>query len=233
MMNLFRILFIALFTCVANITSTAQTKAQIDYNKEYNDILYLFKKSWHHLESSGASTISLLDSGDGVISTYRFKSKLLNREVYMDKIVYGVYETPKPIAKIKIDDKVFDIKNNNLKTDFNNSIMTCVNQHAEFCKRQRDVTHNQGERTYTQRVIDCGITGTGLVSENCAKTYGMDNTKQDIRRILLAYYKNKHVTLHWTSFMVKEFTFYTTSIVRGPVYTYSVTIFTEYKSDPI
>lgn len=235
MKKLFNLILFALIMFSFLSKAKSQTQEQISYNKEYNDILYLCKESWDYLDKIGANKIKIYNSDDIVISSYSFKSSKENRDVYMDKIIYTLYTIDESITKIKIDNKIIDIRYNNIKTDMNKSILNCINKHANFCKKQNYLTHEQGEKTYNERLNESGITAAGNITENCSRTYKRGSIRMEIRRIFLAYYQHKYITEHWDQFMKRKYKYYTTAILVSDKddYVYSVTIFTEYKTDKI
>lgn len=211
--------------------SIAQSNEQITYNREYNNILYLCKESWKALKGGNVSSIKIYNRDGETVKSFTFKTIKSQRVPYMDKIISSLYNLDEDIIRIKIDSKIIDISNNNLKIDYNYSVFNCINDHAEYCKNQFDVTHEQGITSYEDRLVNYNIRAIGAVAENCAKTYGMGTIRMDIRRVIKVFYLNKYISKHWDQFMREDFKVYSSVMVKGDdMYVYSVTLFSQNKT---
>jgi len=215
------ILYLFLFSFKA----LSQSQEHLNFNQEYNNTLYLCKESWSYLEKNKPCVIMIYSSNNEIIKTFKFSTSRSSRDFYMNKIMSCFYLVDEPINKIKIDNKIIAISNNDIRISIDSSIHKCIEDHASFCQKHDHIAHNQGDKTYNDRLEEFGLNSYGIIAENCSRTQKMSSERLDIRRILRAYFLNRRITPHWNQFMNKKYTTYTTAIKSSSDYVYSVTIF--------
>jgi len=228
------IIFFSLFI-ITTIYAKPETfqKHFIDYNKEYNDFVYLYRTMWSYLE------FNALDKAIVYTEKETFHIDFANTGVYRDyffrKIFYyttdsTMYKTIK-ISLININGEKYNISinNNNIKYHNDNRLNVFAIKHLNYLYNINDIKHEQYNKNMSDRIRDVGINFDGTFAENISRrrSYILPKTKtQRIQEAIRSYFVYRNKTLHWKNLIDIEYNYYTTYFLQEKGVLYSLTVMT-------
>ena len=200
-----RPLFIISFL-LSNLIVSGQSinQSQLEFNREFNNSLYLIRQSHYYCANHIVSKIRLY-SDKNLIKTLN-GTGTTNQNVNTGKIVFGLMKLDTAITRVQIDNHIIDIASNNLKSDLNSKIMTFNAEHIEFCVGIEDVRHDHSSSyTFSDRLRNHGINIS--VFENCSKVYmtqDQPSIRKMVTRTIYRYWTNRNKTLHYSN-LIKSY----------------------------
>lgn len=225
MKNIVIILFsIPLFIiCSAN---KAQTESQVLLNKEYNQLTYVYKQIWNYLDEYKVANLNAYSNdGETIVKINLDPNLEQNRDSIMNVFMKQFYLQEKRLSYVRIGKKKIHINDCTIKIDRSTKIREFLDNHVRYCDSINDLSHNQGELTLDDRLEKFDITGTGSLAENCSMTTVNNSDYQNLKHVLVSYWKNRNITNHFFVAMM-DWNYMSTSFSRDSIYFYSVTAYT-------
>ena len=206
---------------------SSQSAEQLEFNKEFNNSLYIIRECYYFLENNKADDITFY-SNKKTLKTISGTGNI-NQDVNLRKVITGFIKLDAVITRIQIDNKIIDVSNSNLRSDLNKYVMEFNREHITFCSSIQNVQHDHSPvYRFSNRLEKHYITIP--IAEVCAKIFVREehrSVRMMVRRTIFCYWKNRNVTAHFKTLMRSSFRYFSSFYIydKNTDYTYSTTLF--------